>query len=78
MTIRPREEGFDLYREAVKAGIPTDNHESDLYLLATPFARELVARSGRSFSQFRSKVDGNVWLDVPFAFSPWWERRASK
>ena len=65
--------------EALKAAkIPLDHHESDLYCLATDLAVALCRRSGRSFHRFRSKVDGRIWLDVPFAYDPWWRKRCRR
>ena len=67
--------------EAVKAqGIAYDNHESDLYVEATPEARALVAQyeCRGNVTGFRHQVTGRPWLDVPFAFSPWWDARREK
>jgi hypothetical protein len=65
-----------LYQELIAAGIPTDSHESDLYVLNTPVARGLIAKHGkRGVVGFNSKVDGKRWLDVPFAYDPFWERK---
>lgn len=64
-----------LYAEAVALGIPTDSHESDLYLPRTAQTVALVKKWNRSVSTFTSQIDGKLWLDVPFAFDPWWEAR---
>ncbi len=69
---------MSLYRDLVAAGIPLDSHESDLYALATPEAVAIVTRSREYFESFISELDGRRWLDVPFAFEPWWERRAAR
>jgi hypothetical protein len=66
------------YKAITAAGIPTDSHESDLYALATPEALAIVRASGWSFSFFRSNIDGRTWIDLPFAYSPWWEKRQPK
>jgi hypothetical protein len=74
---------MSLYEQMKAAGIPMDNHESDLYVLATPEARALVSRyraaDGRRarVSIFQSPLDGQPWLEVPFAFDPWWQARAT-
>lgn len=67
----------ELYDAAVAAAIPMDNHESDLYLKATPEAVALVRQyEGRSnCSGFTSQIDGERWIEVPFAFVPWWDKR---
>lgn len=63
----------DALTELVRAGVPYDHHESDLYLLDTPQAREILARHGLKGERFTSQIDGKAWLDVPFAYSPWWQ-----
>lgn len=65
-----------LYEQIRDAGIPTDSHESDLYVLATAEAIAMVQDSGLSASTFISQLDGRLWLDVAFAYDPWWNRHA--
>ena len=65
-----------LYSQLTILGADMDSHESDLYVRATPEALATVRASGRSYSLFRSELDGRMWIDVPFAYLPWWERRA--
>jgi hypothetical protein len=65
----------DLYDELSEAGIPLDNHESDLYVLLTPESREILKRHRAHFTTFRSNVDRKLWADVPFSFSPYWRKR---
>lgn len=67
-----------LYEEVVSRGIPHAHHESDLYIPDTQENRELVIRSGSSCTSFDNRVDGGRWLDIPFAYTPWWESRATK
>lgn len=67
---------MSLYTDAVAKGLTLDSHESDLYVLATPEAVSLVKRHKWAHSAFVGN-DGKVWLDVPFAFDPWWEARQS-
>ncbi len=64
-----------LYEEIVLAGIPTDHHESDLYVLDTALSRELIAKNGKVATGFVSRIDGKRWLDIPFAFDPFWKAR---
>lgn len=72
---RGQEPAQSLYDEAVACGIPVDCHESDLYLLDTPIARELCRKHGYKFGTFLSEVDNRMWLDVPFACDPFWKSR---
>ena len=55
-----------------------DHHESDLYVRDTPIARLVIRQFGRESSAFTSKVDGQRWLDVPFAYEPFWDKKAKK
>jgi hypothetical protein len=71
-------EDTDVYQQLKDAGCALYNHESDLYVEATPTALGIVKASGRSFTRFTSQVDGKQWLDVPFAYRPWWDKRTGK
>jgi hypothetical protein len=67
---------YDNPFQALKAaGCEMDNHESDLYVRATPEALAIVKASGWTYETFRHQVTGQLWLDVAFAYEPWWERR---
>lgn len=71
---------MSLYADMVAAAIPTDNHESDLYVPDTPEARAILARHGKkvdgwNVQRFTSAIDGKPWLDIPFAFQPYWDKR---
>lgn len=61
-----------VYAECVDAGMLVEHHESDLYVKDTIEARAILERHGSKFSTF---VDGKgeVWLDVPFGFDPFWK-----
>ena len=62
---------MSLYEALVAAGATLDHHESDLYVLSTPEARDLIAKHGLA-SSFIGHDDGRVWHDVPFAYDPFW------
>jgi hypothetical protein len=66
-----------LYQELVAAGVPIDSHESDLYCLVCSESIKLVAKhdTHKTASTFRSEIDGKLWLDCPFKFDPWWDKR---
>lgn len=70
----PPEPVCDLYQALVDAGQELDHHESDLYVLATDEAAELVRLSRAKFSTFRSERDGELWIEVPFEWRPYWDR----
>ena len=71
----------NLYMELVAAGIPIANHESDLYFPITEESTRILAKyptSKANATMFTNQVEGGRWYDVPFAFTPWWDARASK
>ena len=61
-----------LYEDIKAAGIEIDHHESDLYFPVTLESREILRKSGRAHTMFRSAIDGSLWFDCPFAYDPWW------
>ena len=62
-----------VYRTLCEAECEIDNWYSDLYVRATDIAREIL--SGEKYSTFKSAIDGQLWLDVPFAYLPHYKRR---
>lgn len=75
---------MSLYSELVQAKIETDSHESDLYFPYTPESRAILARHpvargvARHFINQAEPHKGELWVDVPFAYEPWWEKRVGK
>jgi hypothetical protein len=74
-----------LYDRLILADCETDSHESDLYIRNTQAARETLAAwndahpiDTRRPTQFISERDGRSWLEIPFAYAPWWRRRTMK
>jgi hypothetical protein len=68
---------MSIYTDIKAADLPTDSHESDLYVKDSPEAREILAEHGKkvdgwNVQGFKSAIDGAHWLDIPFAFDPWW------
>ena len=66
-----------IYRDLKSAGIPLDNHESDLYALVTPKSEAIIANyEHRSIvHRFISQTDKKLWFDIPFAFDPFWQKK---
>jgi len=68
------------YHAVMEAKIPTDHHESDLYIPDTPASRELLEhypehkRNARRF-QHTNKM---MWLDIPFAYEPFWAKKVDE
>ena len=68
-----------LYESIMLAGVPTSNHESDLYFPMTAETRAILSQyptEDKNSHVFRNNMDGATWFDVPFAYTPWWEARA--
>ena len=68
-----------LYHQILAAGIPHGNHESDLHIQATPAAWAILKQfpleygNSRTFTNQAPPHAGETWIDVPFAYLPWWE-----
>jgi hypothetical protein len=55
-----------------------DSHESDLYVKDCPEVKTILKKypmQSRNARPFRSNIDGTIWIDIPFAYEPWWEER---
>lgn len=64
---------MSLYQQLKDAGCEMDHHESDLYVKATATAKEITKREGsREF--FHHQVTGELWIDLPFRYEPFWEK----
>lgn len=71
----------NLFAEIKAAGIPCHNHESDLYLPDTAEVWRILEKfpgHRANARRFFNRVEKETWLDVPFAFQPWWDIRAGK
>ena len=67
-----------LFQKIVAAGIDFDHHESDLYIENTSVAMEILKSfplNKKNARDFISETDGEAWIDVPFAYEPWWIKR---
>jgi hypothetical protein len=70
-----------LCEELKAAGVEMLNHESDLYVPDTPEVRAILAKhrpepsTTRGFTNQAPPHVGERWLDVPFAYDPWWEAK---
>lgn len=71
-----------LYQALQSAGIPTDSHESDLYFQDTAESRAILSQypdKAASATRFTNQAPphvGEQWVEVPFAFDPFWEAKA--
>jgi hypothetical protein len=65
------------FYETVRKLIPPseiDHHESDLYVRDTPLARTIIRQFGQNSVSFQG-TDGKRWIDVPFAYAPFWDKK---
>jgi hypothetical protein len=77
------EPGSSLYEDVIALGIKHANHESDLYLPDTEQVRALLLHHGKAVNgwtvqRFTNQVEGGPWLDVPFAYKPYWDTRRNR
>jgi len=71
-----------LHERLTDAGCEIGNHYSDLYVRYTPEAAAIIDEwrkdngltSGWGMcSFFTNQVEGGRWIDIPFAFDPYWK-----
>ena len=69
----------DIYEKAIEMLSPNDidHHESDLYLRKTLKSEKLINEYEfiNLVSVFRDNIDNELWYEIPFAYTPYWERR---
>lgn len=62
------------YQQAIDAGLEVASYNSDLYIRhGSERAAEIVADC-RNVTVFTADDGSGVWYEVPFAFTPFWER----
>lgn len=69
----------DIYEEMKKAGVKISNHCSDLYVPVNKTSTEILNRpefeiNKRNSTRFISNINGTPHYDIPFEFSPYWEK----
>lgn len=64
----------NIYQALKDANQEIDSHESDLYVKSTPISEELT-KNELNKSRFRSQKDGQIWIELPFSFQPFWDRK---
>ncbi len=72
-----------LYDLLKAAGCKIDSHESDLYVEDSETSRAIIRAHASpqqkgTLTPFRHAADGTRWLDLPFAYSPWWRKRVGR
>lgn len=68
-----------IYTKVKELGIPTDNHESDLYIPVTEETKNLLKdyEYKNQVTTFTSNIDKKLWFDIPFAYVPFWEKKGA-
>jgi hypothetical protein len=67
-----------LYRDIIDSGIEMDSRESDLYFKASDQTRKILAKypiCEKIAVPFTNEITKELWIDVPFAYDPFWERK---
>jgi hypothetical protein len=69
---------MNIYQEMIDLGVQIDHHESDLYVPVTPETTKLVNEYEfkSNVNRFVSNIDNKTWYDIPFAYSPFWEKKS--
>ena len=69
-----------IYQRLLDAGCEISNHCSDLYTPVNATSCKIVEEyrklSRNCVTIFNSQEDGSLWYDIPFAYMPYWEKRA--
>lgn len=67
---------MDIYEQLKNAGVKLDHHESDLYAKVTPESIEIINKwNYKSIVRiFTSNIDDSMWYDIPFAYTPFWNK----
>ena len=58
-----------------------DHYYSDLYLRKSPKSTELVNKlkyKDANVTTFRDNIDHDIWYELPFCYSPYWDKKESK
>ena len=66
-----------IYQKLKEANVELDHHGSNLYAIKCPESKAIIEKYAfkRNVSVFRSKIDGKMWYEIPFAFAPYWKGR---
>lgn len=71
---------MNIYQQLLALGVPLDHHYSDLYAKKTAGSEAVIVsyEFANSVRTFRNQQDGEIWYDIPFAYSPYWEKRLGR
>jgi hypothetical protein len=68
---------MDIYQKMKALGCEIGHHESDLYVPVTPETTRIVEQYEFKgiVTTFAEQQTGKPWYSIPFAYSPYWERK---
>ncbi len=71
---------MSIYEQMKQAGVQIDHHESDLYVPVNEITRPILEtyKYRCNVTTFICNIDKKLWYDIPFAYTPFWERKAGK
>lgn len=67
-----------LYQRIIEEGIEHSNYYSDLYIPSTPENRAILKEFDAPVESFLNNETGTRWLDIPFAYDPYWESKIGR
>lgn len=76
----------DIYSIVIAENIPHASHYSDLYIPVTPRTTQIVHDHAKALKTkglgmvktFKNQVEGGLWYDIPFAYTPYWDAKQKK
>jgi len=65
-----------IYQQAIKAKLNIDSHQSDLYIEDSKKAWKILSEHPcpNQISKFHSEKDNKPWIEVAFAYDPFWNK----
>ena len=73
-----------IYEELI-AAMPKeeiDHCNSDLYVKSTPISESIIKkhrlRNGLNYEYFTDQITKTRWIDIYFAYTPYWNERSKK
>lgn len=73
-----------VYQECVKLGLEISHWQSDLYIVHSPEAFEMLKRLKETnpkevmnVSSFKG-TDKRHWFEIPFAYQPYWDEKGTR
>lgn len=66
-----------IYNQMIEAGVEVSSHESDLYVPVNDITNKIISnyKHKHNCTRFANNIDGKLWIDIPFAYDPWWTAR---